>query len=506
MRLSSRYDSIRAARVGIGWFITACIAVTSCLSVASCSWTRWSSRQIAYSEIPTLKVEDKSFLSCLGSHGGSCRAETATPPALAETDAELIRSYLNASGALNQQSSVSTESASTPSSTKMLKQQSDYAFGVLSDPKFERLERLMRHLAGQSISSTRGGSLEAAASPGSGSATFSFDGDSLHAYLKQVENAAKVDSWAPALAEISKRGNAESASLAPEENRRRSEGHWKTARVLAFLKAYFSAYFRSGKFVSLSLDAKTLKAKLNDKLNKELPGLADATHSVDLDKLIDELMLEITGSQAKDGSIPILGKVSDRALIARDARKLQFQEIPIAFAPLADKQLVFPKLNFVTAGSESIRVFFEAVGDAIFDTPGDPSPTGCTMKNEGDYRLTTFEALDSTDGNRTKHNVTSDEFGRVSAWANRSEALTGALTGQLVRGISIFSLNNEAVATLVETAIAAAARKGTEKFAWCAYACRDRKQVEQAADPTGEGAGLPLLNGMVVEETKIELR
>jgi len=46
------------------------------------------------------------------------------------------------------------------------------------------------------------------------------------------------------------------------------------------------------------------------------------------------------------------------------------------------------------------------------------------------------------------------------------------VTGQVIRGIGWVSLNNEALAKLIETAAGVVVRKGAEKVAWCIEACK----------------------------------
>jgi hypothetical protein len=93
--------------------------------------------------------------------------------------------------------------------------------------------------------------------------------------------------------------------------------------------------------------------------------------------------------------------------------------------------------------------------------PGDPKATGVTQKLLPRY-------APPASG---KPGVCEEQFTKVNDWANRAEGVVGSATGQAIRGISWLSLNNEALAKMIETAVGVAARKGTEKLAWCVYAC-----------------------------------
>ena len=55
------------------------------------------------------------------------------------------------------------------------------------------------------------------------------------------------------------------------------------------------------------------------------------------------------------------------------------------------------------------------------------------------------------------------EFESVENWAGTIEGTTSAGVGRLIRGVSWFSLNNEALAGLIETAIGVTLRKAAER-------------------------------------------
>ena len=63
------------------------------------------------------------------------------------------------------------------------------------------------------------------------------------------------------------------------------------------------------------------------------------------------------------------------------------------------------------------------------------------------------------------------EFGFVNEFSSGVEGAVSTAVGQLVRGAGPLSLNNEALASLIETAVGVTVRKAMEKVTWCLFAC-----------------------------------
>ena len=73
--------------------------------------------------------------------------------------------------------------------------------------------------------------------------------------------------------------------------------------------------------------------------------------------------------------------------------------------------------------------------------------------------------------------VKATQFSKVNDYASQAESVAATATGQIIRGVSWLSLNNEALAKLIETAVGVIARKATEKVAWCVSACTSKTGV-----------------------------
>ena len=70
-----------------------------------------------------------------------------------------------------------------------------------------------------------------------------------------------------------------------------------------------------------------------------------------------------------------------------------------------------------------------------------------------------------------KSKVSADDFAEVNRISNQAEAAVSSIITPAIRGAGWGSLNNEALAKLIETLVSVTVRKVTEKAAWCWYAC-----------------------------------
>jgi hypothetical protein len=149
-------------------------------------------------------------------------------------------------------------------------------------------------------------------------------------------------------------------------------------------------------------------------------------------------------------------------------------------------------------------VFLEAVGDALAGVPGVTEATGCKIQelpNEKDLRLHVF------DPNNQATKLTMEEFGNVNDYANKVEGVVSSVIGRVVRGASWFSLNNESVAVLIETAVGVMVKKASEKVIWCGYcvAHKERSSVTES-DPTGVTTVVPYGIGRRAGETTVSAK
>jgi hypothetical protein len=245
----------------------------------------------------------------------------------------------------------------------------------------------------------------------------------------------------------------------------------KLARIADLAAAYFQDYFRAVPLVEVSVDLRTIAEKIikeaksagidiktDDSLRKKLhDALAKALRTSDEAKLDANVQFAI---DEQFQSITLKGFVLDpgsesSGFVARNGDRLAFHTIQISIDPMHPK-LDLGEIDFKGIGNDLVRILIEAVFDAVCPVPGVPSASGVRMPGSPvpKYDPAAYP------------NVSPEEFTIVNDWGNRAEALVGSAVAKLVRGISLFSLNNEALASLVETLLSVTSRKVAEKAVW----------------------------------------
>jgi hypothetical protein len=220
--------------------------------------------------------------------------------------------------------------------------------------------------------------------------------------------------------------------------------------------AYLSAYFENGHFVSLTIDPSALKASAESELENKLHLPSDSAKAA-VEDLLKQIDPKAVGS---DGQYHILTAANDGGFFTRGGDPYAFPSIAISITPVGAHPVSVTKVDFSAIASDLIRVYIEAVGDVWGQLPGVTKSTGVQVKLLRAYGL-----------GPTKEQVNADQFKKVNDWSSKAETAAAAGTGQLIRGIAWLSLNNEALAKIIETAAGVAVRKATEKVTWCVEAC-----------------------------------
>jgi hypothetical protein len=220
-----------------------------------------------------------------------------------------------------------------------------------------------------------------------------------------------------------------------------------------YIEAYLKAYFRNGEFISGSVKLDTLETVIPALKNLKEP------YATQLKNILNSL-------QGK-----VFGKVSTVGFVTRGGDTFQFPELNITFE-LAKVRLSGSKLDYLTIGSDLIRVLLEAVFDSYDRLPAVTNATGVAIAstNRGKAGPISLPDFQKIKPKPPYLQVSEKQFTSIETFANGIDASSGTATGQLLRGIGWGALNNEAVAKLIETAIGASARKVGEKLAWCWYA------------------------------------
>lgn len=239
------------------------------------------------------------------------------------------------------------------------------------------------------------------------------------------------------------------------------------ARTSQYISHYLRAYFRSGRFAKVQVDPTKVKEKIFSELSVQLAGKLSNDQ---IQTLADKLTQKISPQD--------FGVVNDESFVARGGKVYQFKEITLGVTPGAEKPITVTKIDGVQVVGEVTRVVFEAMFDARHGLPGVANATGVKAKlGLIENRACTDEELKA---DPKLCGLDEEKFERVESIASQVDGATLALTGSYLRGVSWFSLNNEYLATFLETAVAVSARKSAEKVAWCYYRCPP-ETVEPAA-------------------------
>ncbi|UCF66407.1 MAG: hypothetical protein JSV80_11480 [Acidobacteriota bacterium] len=227
-------------------------------------------------------------------------------------------------------------------------------------------------------------------------------------------------------------------------------------RQCVFITRYLRAYFRDGKFYVATLDMTSLKNNLIEKLKQQL-SVPDG--SVDYDKLVSEIFSQFNFDESDDQ--PIFGKIGTTGFVTRGGKDFRGPVVEATIDPIADRPVTVSKLDYVAVGSDLIREVLHAIFDASDGIPAVSTAIGVGLPES--YRLRVNVGQET--------HVDEEEFRKVEEWAGTVEGITSAAVGRLVRGAGWASLDNEAVASMIETSVGVAARKAAEKLIWCRYAC-----------------------------------
>jgi hypothetical protein len=402
------------------------ICATLVTAMSGCGWMvdqfqgSISTRKVPI-EVVTVTTKVQSVVNCLETPGGMCKVEVHSA---------FNATQLRTAWALGKQSG---HRAAIIAAT------------ALDDPTAEALQEIMGYASGVAVQGQKPTEL-------SRTGTRSF--------AKNLFDATNTGGWTKLAIDL----RTEREKIVPTRGASDPQAQMlaRAIDLASTVGAYLSAYFENGNFVTITIDPSHLEATAASELELKLGFSPNAANGAvgDIEK---QLVGESVGA---DGKYHLLTAKGDGGFVTRGGDKYSIPTISANFTPGLGRPFSASKVDFPQIGADVVRVFIEAVGDYWSRLPGVPQATGVKAQ-----LLTPFAA----DAPMPPMNET--QFMSVNDWATRAETATAGATGQFIRGIGWVSLNNEALAKIIETAAGVAVRKGTEKVAWCVLACGGVRQM-----------------------------
>jgi hypothetical protein len=240
-----------------------------------------------------------------------------------------------------------------------------------------------------------------------------------------------------------------SASASPERARAAEQVNFKI-----LLARYMADYFRNGEILTLDFDYSDLKTALLEKIQKSVKDQTTVTAvDAEIDKLAKDLAERLCKAQSSGESCRVLGVLGERTFVTRAGKSYGFPGLAVAFDLTAGKKVSTNKIDPNAVIPDLVRVLFEATGDSAIRVPGANNSSLCRLTEKYSVSLCATAAQASL-------------LKKVDNLGDRIEAGTFATVGIAIRGGWLFSLNNEALATSLQTALAVSARKASEGAMW----------------------------------------
>jgi hypothetical protein len=277
--------------------------------------------------------------------------------------------------------------------------------------------------------------------------------------------------------------------LARERDPEKIKALMSLASQANYLKEYFRAYFRHGEFIQGKIEVSKLYDRIKNKIREEAPYLSEKQ----IESIANDLFKKITGKnyasackkeegerekeqeeELIDCKIKFAGKLNSAQFISRSGAVYGFPHITVTIDPLSDDKVEITEIDWNVIGSKVVKVFIEAIGDQYIGIPADPRSTACKIDPS-----TCFKENVPQFGN-----ISADDFSKVNAHADIVDALVSGVVGKTIRGAGWISLNNEALASMIESLIGTIAKKAAEKVAYCIVSCNKNEcseSIENAA-------------------------
>jgi len=302
--------------------------------------------------------------------------------------------------------------------------------------------------------------------PSSDTIKIEFEENKVDEYMQLVEKVTTLHGW-DALAFVADQ-HATKASTQEAQS---------FASGMKLIAAYMKAYFRAGQFASITLNDQKLKDALQSSLGIDNP---DAIY---------QLLFGNLFTPGPGGNGLVYGSIGKVAFVTRGGDSYQFPAIQPMLNVTAARPIQMSKIDFIAVGSDLVRVFLEAILDAEFGVPGVTNSTGVLEKVLQDFK------------DLNQKPITDEQFGVVEQVSKGVEGGVSSVVGRVIRGAGLFSLNNESLASLIETFAGVALKKVSEKVCWCYFKTKNAKLPSGAPKPTTFTDTSPVTINIVVRGT-----
>ena len=292
----------------------------------------------------------------------------------------------------------------------------------------------------------------------SANSNIQFSASELRGYVQSAHDADVVDAFSSYVDDAACRGavSAIKVSGGSVEERRKLRREADALVIGAFLREYLRAFFSNGKFISGKLKFDDLLAQFPEM--KNLPP--------DAKKELDAALAKLKVGTEKVGD----------GLVTRTGDKLVFPPISAVLSVGPKTTFTMTDVDFNAVGANFLRVVIEALFDAYSGLPATTGSTGTKVfPTDSPFAALNLPTMDQIEKAGSFRVVTPEDLTQINRIANTTEGVATALTGQIVRGVNIVSLNNEAMAKAVETTVGVTARKAADVAGWCAFASIEKK-------------------------------
>jgi hypothetical protein len=275
-------------------------------------------------------------------------------------------------------------------------------------------------------------------------------GDDTLVLYSAADLALKLSDYSVGLSGLSP--SARSARVAALQE---AVANYQAAR---FLRTYFKVYFRGGKVFQTQLKVDEFTSRAMEVVKGQVK--LDPKDEAALDAKLKDVLSKVCTSNGDAGCL--LTSLGKDKLVTRSGESLQFKGVSLWLGYEHRVQATWDYPKSAELAPQLVRVFVEAVFDSMKGRPAAVSTsTACSTTPP---LFAANECLASSAQAST--GSLQDIVTSVDEKASRADSFASVATGQIIRGVSLAALNNEALAKSAENFAGVLARKVVERAAW----------------------------------------